>query len=418
MPRVFISYSHDSEPHREAVLALAQQLRRWGLDVHLDRFVPAPLEGWPRWMMTQVESADFVLIICTATYRRRFEGQEAVGVGKGVTFEGLLATQYLYDASTRNTRFIPVLFEGTPEADIPIVLRPYQRYTLPPDAEAYPEKLEQLVRHLMGLPEIVAAPLGPLKMLPLRDAKTPPTSAAPVTSTPAAVTTVRTALAPATIHSTGAADVRIEPNELLHRLLLSLFPTGDDFRGWVSLGPDGSSLVAHFPGGVASAAHVIAGGVEVLRRRGYLDAEFFTRLRSDFSRHRDDVERAAMACGAPLSAMITPTLAPVETSVTTSHGGLHPASRIPSAHPDELIQTLAEAYPDVRDARAVWVRAGGKASDVENIARPRDLWQRLWLQSRQGAAVRPAALLRAALDDLPNNTVLLEHIERVELGSP
>ncbi len=31
-PRVFLSYSHDFEPHREAVLALAQELRAWGID--------------------------------------------------------------------------------------------------------------------------------------------------------------------------------------------------------------------------------------------------------------------------------------------------------------------------------------------------------------------------------------------------
>ncbi|MCA9692362.1 MAG: toll/interleukin-1 receptor domain-containing protein [Myxococcales bacterium] len=47
-PRVFISYSHDSEPHREAVLQLAQRLRGDGIDVRLDRFEAAPAQGWPR----------------------------------------------------------------------------------------------------------------------------------------------------------------------------------------------------------------------------------------------------------------------------------------------------------------------------------------------------------------------------------
>jgi hypothetical protein len=332
MPRVFISYSHDSEPHREAVLALAQQLRAWGLDVRLDRFVPAPDEGWPRWMMAQVESADFVLLVCTATYRRRFEGKEAVGVGKGVTFEGLLATQHLYDGNTRSERFIPVIFEGTAETEIPIVLRPYQRYTLPLDASARPGKLEPLVRHLTDQPEIVAAPLGPLKVLPPRGATAPsgtPTTAVP--AAPAAVPAARTALAPATVLSTGGADVRVEPIELIDRLLVSLFPSGEDFRRWVSLGPDGSTLVAEFPGGHASAASIIADGVEVLRSRGYIDAEFFARLRSNYRRRHDDIERAAAAWGTPLSALATtsPTPTPAASpapdpaAVTSSHGGLH-----------------------------------------------------------------------------------------------
>lgn len=75
--------------------------------------------------------------------------------------------------------------------------------------------------------------------------------------------------------------------------------------------------------------------------------------------------------------------------------------------PRDLIAVLAEHYPDVRDARAVWVRAGGTNGEVENIPRPRDLWQAMWLHSTRGASVRPAALLRAALDDLPNNTVII-----------
>jgi nucleoside phosphorylase len=78
--------------------------------------------------------------------------------------------------------------------------------------------------------------------------------------------------------------------------------------------------------------------------------------------------------------------------------------------PQDLIHVLAEHYPDVRDARALWERAGGKGSEVENVSRPRDLWQRLWVKSTQGASVRPVSLLKAALEELPNNAVLLHHI--------
>lgn len=81
--------------------------------------------------------------------------------------------------------------------------------------------------------------------------------------------------------------------------------------------------------------------------------------------------------------------------------------------PSELIAVLAEEYPDVRDARAVWVRAGGTNGEVENIARPRDLWQALWLRSTRGASVRPGALLKAALDDLPNNTVIIGQLRTI-----
>jgi len=36
-PRVFISYSHDSDTHRERVLALSQRLRADGVETFLDQ---------------------------------------------------------------------------------------------------------------------------------------------------------------------------------------------------------------------------------------------------------------------------------------------------------------------------------------------------------------------------------------------
>lgn len=300
-PRVFVSYSHDSDAHSEAVLQLGQHLREWGIDVHLDRFVPDPPEGWPRWMMTEVGAADFVLLVCTAGYRRRLEGLEEPGKGKGVTFEGLLAIQHLYDASTRNTKFVPVVFEGVSDADVPQVLRPYTRYCLP-------GQFVQLYRRLTDQPEIVAAPLGPRKTMPPRRASSPvvatPGAAGPTASGPdsrdAAGTTAngdrtRPGLGPAQIHSAGGLDVAVTPLEALRHLLLGLFVSGEEFRQWVARGPDGPRLVADLPGGMASTMAILFSGLDVLERRGYLDHDFFHRLRAEFERRREDIDRVAAA---------------------------------------------------------------------------------------------------------------------------
>src|SRR3954470_14996308 len=40
--RVFISYSWDSEEHKQKVLNLAQRLRSEGVDAHIDRFTTFP----------------------------------------------------------------------------------------------------------------------------------------------------------------------------------------------------------------------------------------------------------------------------------------------------------------------------------------------------------------------------------------
>ena len=85
VPRVFLSYSHDSDAHRERVLALSEPLRQDGIDTILDQYVNGtPPEGWPRWMLNGLDAADRVLVICTPTYYRRFRGHEAPDKGKGV----------------------------------------------------------------------------------------------------------------------------------------------------------------------------------------------------------------------------------------------------------------------------------------------------------------------------------------------
>ena len=74
-PKVFISYSHDSDEHANRVLVLADALCDGGIDVILDRYVhPAPAEGWPLWMDRNIRDANFVLMICTETYLRRVMG--------------------------------------------------------------------------------------------------------------------------------------------------------------------------------------------------------------------------------------------------------------------------------------------------------------------------------------------------------
>ncbi len=85
-PRVFISYRHDSDEHRERVLALSERLRQDGIETILDRYAKgSPPEGWPRWMLNGLDFADRVLLICTQTYYRRFRGLEEPDKGKAMS---------------------------------------------------------------------------------------------------------------------------------------------------------------------------------------------------------------------------------------------------------------------------------------------------------------------------------------------
>jgi len=106
-PKVFISYSHDSQEHKDRILALANRLRAGGIDCNIDQYEESPAEGWPRWMMNQLEWADFVVVVCTEQYDRRFRGKESPGVGRGVTWEGAIITQELYDSHVKSPKFVP-----------------------------------------------------------------------------------------------------------------------------------------------------------------------------------------------------------------------------------------------------------------------------------------------------------------------
>lgn len=157
--RVLISYSHDSEAHIARVLQLAQRLREDGVDAWLDQFEPAPAEGWPRWMQRQVERAEFVVFVCTSTYRRRYEGREAPGTGNSVAWEGMLASQLQFENRFDHRTLVPVLLEGASQDEIPTTLRAGTFHELPAGYYA-------LLRRLTGVLAAKPRPLGQPSVYP------------------------------------------------------------------------------------------------------------------------------------------------------------------------------------------------------------------------------------------------------------
>src|SRR5271157_5744349 len=165
-PGVFISYSQDSEEHADRVLALADALFADGIDVILDRYVhPAPAEGWPHWMGSNLDAAKFVLMICTETYRRRVMGLEEPGKGTGVRWEGkLIYNRICYDKPA-GARFIPILLPGSKPEHIPDAVRGHSRYVLAAFELSDPQ-YEALYRHLTDQPATPKPDLGSIKKLP------------------------------------------------------------------------------------------------------------------------------------------------------------------------------------------------------------------------------------------------------------
>ncbi|HLX07295.1 MAG TPA: SEFIR domain-containing protein, partial [Thermoanaerobaculia bacterium] len=158
-PRVFVSYSHDSDEHMQAVRALAERLIRLGCDCVLDQYESHPAKGWAQWMDRQLDEADFVLVVCTEGYYRKAKGKRP-RAGLGVRFESVLIVQDLYDAGMWNERFIPVLLHELPAELILRPLRGFNHYRLD-----RPESFEELLRHLTGQPRYLRPAPGPAPIL-------------------------------------------------------------------------------------------------------------------------------------------------------------------------------------------------------------------------------------------------------------
>lgn len=153
--KVLISYSHDSPEHMENVLALSDRLRQYGIDCDLDQYEMAPPEGWPVWTKKKLTEADFVLVVCTETYRKRFDGTETQGAGLGAKWEGAFITQQLYDAESTTTKFVPVLRHQGDEEHIPTELRGHQ-FFVPFDEDGF----IRMYRFLSNQPEVERPELG------------------------------------------------------------------------------------------------------------------------------------------------------------------------------------------------------------------------------------------------------------------
>src|ERR1039458_5206618 len=120
-PKVFISYSHDSQAHADEVLALANRLRDDGIDCLVDQYEESPPEGWPQWMDLQIRESAFVLVVCSEFYLNKLLGKVQPNEGLGVKWEGKLVYQHLYNDGA-NSKFIPVLLANGKSEHIPTPL--------------------------------------------------------------------------------------------------------------------------------------------------------------------------------------------------------------------------------------------------------------------------------------------------------
>lgn len=154
-PKVFISYSHDSDEHKQRVLELADRLRRDGIDTTTDQHETSPSEGWPRWVKKQITESDFILVVCTPIYQERVELLGKGDGGRGEDWESVLTLQDLYNRSANDERIIPVVFSKENVSYIPVPLQSAIYYLLTA------EKGYQLLLRRLHTPLEEKAPKSP-----------------------------------------------------------------------------------------------------------------------------------------------------------------------------------------------------------------------------------------------------------------
>jgi hypothetical protein len=163
----FLSYSHDSEIHKDRVRELAEKLITSGVPAQLDQYQPFPPEGWPSWMIRRIVEAQFVVVVCTEAYYKRAMGLEEPGIGGGAVWESQIITQVLYDAQGQNRKFIPVVLDEAFRRFVPTFLK---AYTTPNVSTS--DGFVELLRFLTNQPAHIPPPLGkPISLPPIHGAK-------------------------------------------------------------------------------------------------------------------------------------------------------------------------------------------------------------------------------------------------------
>ncbi|MCH8011948.1 MAG: toll/interleukin-1 receptor domain-containing protein [Candidatus Marinimicrobia bacterium] len=144
IPKVFISYSHDTLGHKKWVLELATRLMNNGVESIIDQWDLGPGDDLPTFMEKYVTSADRVLMICTDKY------VDKANSGKGgVGYEKMIITSELMVKIDSN-KIIPIIRQkGTRR--LPVFLQSKLYIDFSKDDE-FEISYDELVRSIHGSP--------------------------------------------------------------------------------------------------------------------------------------------------------------------------------------------------------------------------------------------------------------------------
>jgi len=152
IPKVFISYSHDSIEHKKWVLDLGTRLMHNSIDVILDQWELKPGDDLTYFMENSLREASKVLMICTKNYVKKAN----VGMG-GVGYEKMIITSdYLKNINAN--KVIPIIRqEGS--SDVPTFLKSKLYLPFSKD-EDFEYSFDELIRSILDAPRFPKPEIG------------------------------------------------------------------------------------------------------------------------------------------------------------------------------------------------------------------------------------------------------------------
>jgi diguanylate cyclase (GGDEF)-like protein len=158
-PRVFVSYSWDSEEHKLWVRKLCKKLRRDGLDARLDCWHNLQNKTIPDFMNSEIRAADRILIVCTPKYRKKVHAMENGDSVSGSGWEAMLVTSGVFSSQHTLKKVLPILAAGRWSQAAPSWMSALEYVDLSNKA-AFRRNYHVLLERLAGT-TAKAPPLGP-----------------------------------------------------------------------------------------------------------------------------------------------------------------------------------------------------------------------------------------------------------------
>jgi hypothetical protein len=155
VPKVFVSYAHESDGHKALVLEFATFLRDAGVAVVLDRWSADVRQDWYSWAIREMTAADFVVVVASERYRLTGDGNGPSTEHRGVASEAALLRELVYgDRAAWLPKVLPVVLPGHVLGQIPLFLQPHtaSRYHV---TSFDPAGAEELLGVIFGQPVVV-----------------------------------------------------------------------------------------------------------------------------------------------------------------------------------------------------------------------------------------------------------------------